>query len=111
MIASDVMVDYQTPDKHTTVNFITSGGIAWSGGIPYHLQSYNDSQINISGGSVQAQLETYDNSQAIITDGYIKYYYGYGSSQRFMNGGIVEHLGSYENSKLTITGGMISGGF
>ena len=52
----NVDVDYQTPDMQTTVNLLAGGAIAPIGGVSstaaYTLSAYNESRINISGGSM-----------------------------------------------------------
>jgi len=85
----DVWVDYyQASFMQTIVNLLKGGNIP----SPYTLQGFNNSRINISGGT-------------------INYLQIYNSSQVTMSSGTVNDLQTNDSSRITISGGTIGGRF
>lgn len=85
-IDDDVRVDWEAPGMETTVNLLAGGAIT----LGYDLHGYNDSYINISGGSVGRWLKAYDSSRVEISSGWITYYLSaYGSSEVTVSGGSI----------------------
>ncbi len=112
-INDDVWVDYQSPGMGTTVNMLDGGSIPWVNPVPpiyYQLKSFEDSIINILGGSVDI-LRAYDSSQVTVSGGSIKYFlYLHDSSQVTVSGGSFENtLIAYDNSQVTVSGGSVRG--
>lgn len=103
IINDDVWVDYLAPGMQTTVNILDGGSISSS----YDLQGYNESRMNITGGSV-GWLTAYDNSQATI-DGTVNHdLRTLGNSRVTLSGGMVEGwLWAGDNSQVTISGGSV----
>jgi hypothetical protein len=97
----DVWVDYLAPGKQTTVNLLNGGYIPQ----PYKLQGYNDSRINISGGSVGYFMYANERSQITMSSGSMGYLYGYGNSQVTKSGGSVTYFNAYDSSRVTMSGG------
>jgi hypothetical protein len=75
-INDDVWVDFQSPGKQTTVNLLNGGIISEN----YRLQGFNDSRINMSGGSV-TYLDAYDRSQVTMYGGAGSVWHAHNSSQ------------------------------
>lgn len=85
-INDDVRVDWEAPGMETTVNLLPSGAITPG----YGLYGYNDSRINIFGGSVGYWLRAYDSTRVEISSGWITYYLSaYGSSEVTVSGGSI----------------------
>lgn len=85
-INDDVYVDYKSPGMGTTVNLLPSGAITES----HDLLGFNNSRINISGGSVGHWLRAYDSTRVEISSGWITYYLSaYGSSEVTVSGGSI----------------------
>ncbi len=117
-IDNDVYVDYQTPDMYTTVNLLPGGRLHY----PFTFEGYENSRINILGGSTN-YLGIYDSSQIDISSGRIigewwqeesgeiVWHEGllesYDSSQVNIHGGLLELLYSYDSSQVNISGGEI----
>lgn len=107
-----VLVDYETPNMQTTVNLFNRGVIS-KGTIsnPYSLYGFNDSRINISGGSVGNDLSADDNCQVTISDGSVgKNLLVWKNSQVTISGGAIG-LGmvAQDNSQITMSDGTITG--
>lgn len=85
-IDDDVRVDWEAPGMGTTINLLAGGAITAG----YDLHGYNDSRINISGGSVGHWLKAYDSTRVEISSGWITYYLcAYGSSEVTVSGGSI----------------------
>lgn len=104
-INDDVWVDYQAPGMQTTVNWLD--GASMPGG--YKLQGFEDSRLNISGGSTMLKISDY--SRVNISGGWIgRDLNAYDSSQVTMSGGnIASDLRAYGSNWVTISGGQIGG--
>jgi len=104
-INDDVWVDYLAPVKQTTVNLLDGGNIP----SPYKLQGYNDSWINIFGGSVGYCLYAYNSSHITMLGGTVNEILGaYNNSQVTMSGGSVgSQLLADNNSQVTMSGGSV----
>ena len=70
------------------------------------IYNYNSSIANISGGSVNA-LDAYDSSSVNISDGSIDGFDAYDSSSANISGGSVDTLEAYDTSAVDISGGSI----
>jgi len=122
-ISDTVRVDYESPGIRTTVNFLV-GGYILDG---QDLKGYEDSYINISGGSVE-DFFAWDNTHVNISDGSIEDLcvldntrvdfsggavgglFAWGNSQIDFSGGSVYGLHGYENSQIDLSGGIIGSG-
>ena len=115
-------VDYSTPSMQTTVNLLDGGQMLQQ----YQIDGYNDSRLNISGGSwwdLYAHnrcqvtmsggtvgnngLMAFDNSQITMSGGTARHgLYAHNESQITMSGGEAQHnFTAYENSQITMSGG------
>ncbi len=104
-VNDDVWVDWEAPEKGTTVNVLSGGNIP----SPYKLQVFQDSRLNISDGSAY-HLDAHDNSQVTVSSsGQVKsYLYAYDDSQVIMSGGTINRiLHAYDSSQVTMSGGWI----
>lgn len=120
----DVWVDWQTPLMYTTVNLLTGGTITY----PHNLQAFEDSRINILGGStaqgshlyaygrsqvgmssgsIGGNLIAYDSSQVDISGGEIAYLFPFDSSQASFSGGLIFDLSASGSSQVDISAGSI----
>jgi len=104
-INTEVWVDYQAPGMQTTVNLLNGGSIL------YDLRAYEDSWINIIGGSIGRYLFPDGNSQVNIFGGSIgSDLAAGGSSQTNISGGLIaNYLRAYDHSHVNISGGSIGG--
>jgi len=104
-IGEDVQVDYLAPGMQTTVNLLDGGRT----GSSYNLMAYEDSRINISGGSIGYTLGAYDRSQVHISGGSIGFSLAANdTSQVHISGGSIDYLQLYESSRVDIYGGSIA---
>jgi hypothetical protein len=103
-IPDDVWVDYKAPNMNTTVNLLNGGSIP----SPYTLQGFNNSRLNVSGGSVNA-LNTYNTSHLTMSGGNVNSdLYAHDNSQITMSGGVVSrYLFADDSSQITISGGTV----
>lgn len=102
-INDDVWVDYQSPGMQTTVNLLDGGVIPSS----YSLIGYEDSVINMSGGSVN-YLYNNDGGQVTFSGGSIRnILLAYGGQVTVLGGTIEGHLLADGSSQVTISGGSI----
>jgi len=120
-IEDSLWVDYGTPGLYTTVNWLDGGKISdalcgyknsrisISGGTVRNLNSWDSSQVDVSGGSIYAYLVSCDSSQVDIFGGSICELCSYHSSQVDISGGSISEFGSYDSSHVKISGGSISG--
>jgi hypothetical protein len=102
-INDDVWVDYLAPGMQTTVNLLNGGYIP----SPYKLQGYNDSRINMSGGSV-GDLYAYNSSQVTMNSGSVSILWAHDNSQVTMNSGSVSNLWTQDSSQVTMNNGSVS---
>ena len=133
-IHDDVWIDYLKPGMQTTVNLLAGGSIITFPPYEYYmLQAFEDSLINISGGSMDTVLRAYDSSQVNISGGSLKggcQAYGnrafgnnrinisggsigglleaFGNSQMSISGGSINWLEAYSDSRVSISGGSLS---
>ncbi len=103
-INDDVWVDWDTPGMQTTVNLLNGGSIP----NPYALQGYNNSRINISGGTVGLDLYSWDSSTVNMTGGTINYINPKASSTVDISGGTINTVGPRDSSIVNISGGTIN---
>lgn len=105
-INDDVWVDYQTPAVQTTFNLLNGGQIPSL----YNLKGYNESRLNISGGTVGQLLYVYNNSQVTMSGGSVGGWRVYDNSQVTISGGVTgSYLEAYGSSQVNITGGSVNG--
>ena len=98
---ASVRVDWQTPQAGTQVDVVFGGSVEF-------LKAYNDSLVNISGGSTRSRLETWDNSQATVSGGSVFGVVTARSSLFTMSDGTIErYMSCNENSQVVISGGSI----
>ena len=92
-------------DRVTTINLLPNGSIS---GVLY---TYDDSWINVSGGSIGDHLDAGGNSQVTVTGGTIEGYLNVVSGSRLdvSGGSIGDNLFAHNNSQGTVTGGSIGG--
>jgi len=104
-INDDVWVDYNAPAMETTVNFLDGGSMPDS----YQLQAYEDSRINISGGSIY-NLHAYDKTLVNVSSGSIggNALWAHDSSQITVSGGSINKLTAYNSSLVDMSGGSIT---
>lgn len=102
-IPEGVRVDYEAPGMETTVNLLNGGQI--NGG----LLAYEDSHINVSGGSVSG-LTARGNSQIDFSAGSISQHLNaYGNSHIVFSGGwIGEQLNANGDSQIEMSGGAVN---
>jgi len=118
-----VRVDYGSPGLQTTVNWLDGASI--SGG--YTLKAYQDSRINIRGGTTGSALDAEDRSQITISGGTV-WLGAFGNSQVDILGGTTDNaqMGNYAqvnlyagsvgdfgltgNAWLQMSGGTVTGG-
>ncbi|KKL52860.1 hypothetical protein LCGC14_2281230 [marine sediment metagenome] len=100
----DVWVDWQKPAMGTTVN-VQNGGAVTS---PYKMQAFEDSVVNVYGGSISNYL-AYGSSRLSISDGSAGYLDTYDSSQVLLTGGSAGSIDAYDNSQITLAGGSLTG--
>ena len=101
-IDDKVRVDYQAPEMYTTVNVLDGGGAD-------EISGYENSRINVSGGSMGGLL-TYGSSQAEASSGLIGCVETYDSSQLAISGGsttVVIYLHVADSSRVDISGGNV----
>jgi hypothetical protein len=119
-VNDDIRVDYQTPDKHTKVNWLTGGNSTTGsldgyehsetnlrGGFIDEISSFDFSQVDVSGG-ITRLLQSMDSSQVNISGGRINWELrSYHYSQLNVSGGEIYSLYSYHSSQVDIFGGLI----
>lgn len=103
-----VRVDYQAPGLSTTLNLLDDGNIAY----PSHLQTYEDSIVNLLGGSIGMSLYASGRSHINVSIGLIRYdLYTCQSSQVDVSGGSIGRaLNLSGNAQLSLSGGLIGTG-
>jgi hypothetical protein len=100
----DVWVDYyQASVMQTIVNLLKGGNIP----SPYILQGFNNSRINISGGTID-HLQIYNSSQVTMSSGTVNYLQTYNNSRGTMSSGTVNCLQTYGSSQVTMSGGTVN---
>jgi len=100
---SYVYVDQGAPGMNTTVNLLNGGSI-------WKWWAYEDSRINISGGSVGLWLVPYGRTQVTMSGGITWYLYAYDSSKVTMSGGTATgDLVARGSSQVTLSGGTVMG--
>jgi len=100
-----VWIDYQSPGKRTTVNWL-DGGILFG-----QLDAYEDSVINVSGGTFvwYPGLVSHDNSQVNVTGGGVYYLCADDNSKvNFSGGKIGGELKIRGNGQVNISGGSVA---
>lgn len=102
-----VDVDVSSPSIGTTVNLLAGGTIST------RLYGYNDSSLNISGGSVGGYgVFTADRSHVSMSSGSVPKIVAYGNSAITLSGGsVTSYLQAADNSRVTMSGGTVQGSF
>lgn len=95
---------YDSPEGDpTTVNLVTGGSIE------HRLRIFNNSQANVSEGYIKWDLYAYDNSQVTFSGGTLDAgLYGFQNSYIAFSGGLINDLRAYDNSQIDFTGGLIA---
>jgi len=115
-----VYVDSQTPYMYTTVNWLAGAharaliGCEHSrinilGGSVGFLESWDFSQVDISGGSIEDRLDSWGSSQLNISGGFIYGLVSWESSHADISGGSIGDLVSSSSGQINVFGGTISG--
>ena len=105
-INDDVWVDYQAPGTETTVNWLDGASMPSD----YKLQAFEDSRINVSGGSIGNYLSVYDSSQVTMSGGSIDGWLSvWQRSQATISGGSIDDLKAEDGAQIAISGGSIRG--
>jgi len=110
-INDEVQVDYGVQGMGTTFNLLSGGSIA--GGSDYwpnNLKGYEDSHINISGGTLIYTLYAWDNCQVNFSEGMIiGCISAHDNSQVVLSGGATTNgINASGNSHVTVSGGSTS---
>lgn len=107
-IADEVWVDYKAPRMQTTLNWLDGASTPRG----YDLQAFEDSRINIFGGSIGGMLWALGSSRVAMSGGTIGHNFVAGdSSQVIISGGwLNQSLSADDSSQVTISGGLIDGG-
>jgi len=101
-IPEDVRVDWEAPGMKTTVNLLNSGQING------YLWAYEDSHINVSGGSVDT-LFAYGRSQIVFSAGSLQGLSANGNSWvDFSAGSVGNDLNAGGNSHIEMSGGVVN---
>lgn len=116
----DIRVDYKSPGTGTTVNILEAGVIGTLvgyedstinilGGSIHSLTTYGRSQVAVSGGLITYRIRAYENSQVDFSGG-LTYNNldAYGSSQVNVSGGSMVQLWARDNSQVAVSGGSMS---
>jgi hypothetical protein len=100
-----VWVDYQAAGMQTTVNLLNGGSIN-------SFEGFNNSRINIFGGTAGYSIYADDDCQATMFGGTVNYFVAENSSHITMSGGtVVKSLYAYGDSMLTFSGGRVRDGY
>jgi hypothetical protein len=104
-INDDVRVDYEAPGMQTTLNLLVGGAMPY----PSSLYGYNDSHINLSGGSIEGHFRVYHSSRVTVSGGSIGIDLGarHRSIVTISGGLIVDDLYADDSSHVTVSGGSI----
>ncbi len=121
-ITQAIGVDWQAPGMFTTVNWLegASAGMGLNayensrvnicgGSIAWWSWIHDRSKVTMSGGSIGEELRAYDDSQVTVSGGSIGgQLLAYYSSQITVSGGSIGgDLHSYDSSRVTVSGGSI----
>jgi len=103
-INDEVWVDYQSPGSKTAFNLVAGGKVYNN-----KLVGYCDSNIGVSGGTVQGVLYAYDSSRINMSAGKAAYLSPHNTSSVTVTGGTADYLWAYDNSEVDLSGGTIGG--
>jgi len=81
--------------------------VAVSGGDLSYFEMHDDSQIEVSGGSITGCVELLGRSKADISAGLINHLFAYENSQNYISGGVITYTRFFGNSQVDIAGGSI----
>ena len=118
----DVWVDYESPGRKTTLNILDGATIPYPyyirgyedsiinilGGSMYDLNAFDSSKVTVSGGSINSHLDAYNSSQVTVSGGSMDGLLVYNSSQAAVSGGSMGLLVAYHSSQVTVSGGSIN---
>ncbi len=100
IINDTVEVDIGFPGVHTTLNFITGGGSAYS------VRGYENSELNFYDGALQTTaIYTHGSAIATVFGGRVGAIYGNGGSNVTILDGSTSWLEFFDNSSLLFMGG------
>lgn len=107
-IDDDIWIDYQAPGMKTTVNWL-NGALRRTLGYTVGMVAWEESRLNVLGGSIDCLLVAKDSSQVDILGGVIRILHAYESSQiTISEDGSIWELHALSSSRITISGGSVS---
>lgn len=96
---------YTAPNPGTHVDLVTNG-------VVYDLRTYNNSSLDISGGTIRDDLRTYGNSTAKISSGSVNFIHAWANSDIEITGGTIgDTVNTWDNSTVKISNGLIGDNF
>jgi len=100
-----VLIDWLSPGMQTTVNLLDGGMIKW----PHELQAYEESNVNIRGGTIEYNLSANDASRINMSGGSIGGNLDVmGRAEAEILGGLIGgHVWAWDSSRIRVTGGSI----
>lgn len=103
-----VLIDWLSPGMQTTVNLLDGGMIKW----PHELHAYEESNVNIRGGSIEYNLSASDASRINMSGGSIGGNLDLmGRAEAEILGGLIGgHVWTWDSSHIRVTGGSIEEG-
>ena len=108
VINDEVWVDYEAPGMETTFNLLPGGSITGGGSItPNELEGYEDSHINICGGTLSDDLPAWGNCQVNFSGGLIGASLAANDNSQvvFCSGATANVLSARGNSQVTVATG------
>jgi len=103
-IVDNILVDWEAPGMQTTVNWLTGGATS----IYYQISAWEESNLNILGGSISCLLSAHDSSQVDILAGVTHTLHAYDNSRITISGGSIWELHAASSRRITISGGSVS---
>jgi hypothetical protein len=108
LIEDDIWIDYQAPDMKTTVNWL-NGALRRTLGDTVGMVAWEESRLNVLGGSIDCLLLAKDSSQVDILGGVIRILHAYESSQiTISEDGSIWELHALSSRPIIISGGSVS---
>lgn len=106
-VNDEIGIDYGMPGMQTTVNWLEGASSS------YRVTAYEDSRLNVLGGSIGNNIIAFDRSQVHISGGLIiDVVHAHGNSYVEMTDGtIVNHLMGFDNSQVNMSGGSLGSEF
>jgi formylglycine-generating enzyme required for sulfatase activity len=98
-VNDEVWVDWDSPGMETTVNWLEGASMGLN---LRHLRAYEDSRINIAGGSLDEDMYAFDRSLVTVNDGRIRGLEVYNEAQVNIVGGTMNGVIAHDNSEVII---------